>query len=180
VVYPTTAVRHRALACDATDNVAIQKIIDMKGKIFDMEHLVFVQDEAMLEQYIGILPSFVKDYLHRQEDYVTIIYPHPDRIAHGALNPDGSIAVRIVPSIDTLPIQMSRNVLRLLGKPIFVTSCKMTDNGERPMTYQDLDPRIISGVNSISPITFGVDDTNRLSIMITYNDGGQITVLRRP
>lgn len=113
VMHDTTSPWRWVLSCDATNEVAIQKLISMKKVILPMDRMVIVQDEQMLEDYICPLPYFVRQYMHAQEKHVTVIHPTSGQIAKSATNKDGSIPVRIIPSIDTPPIQMSRHVLRL-------------------------------------------------------------------
>lgn len=52
VLYQTTAPWHWALSCDATNEVAVQKIIAMKTLIQPLDGLVTMQDEKMLEDFI--------------------------------------------------------------------------------------------------------------------------------
>ena len=127
MLHSTTSPRHRVLSCDATNEVAIQKMISMKRSIHPMHRMVIVQDEKMLEDYVCIMPPFIRQFLRAQDKYLTVIYPEAYHLAPSAGNRDGSVPVRIIPSVDTPPIQMSRHVLRLLGKPIFVTTCAVAD-----------------------------------------------------
>lgn len=77
----------------------------------------------MQDDFIAPTPSFVRQFLYLQEKNVTVIFPSAARLARSACLSDGSVPVRILPSNDLPPIQMSRHVVRLLGKPIFASSC---------------------------------------------------------
>jgi L-threonylcarbamoyladenylate synthase len=114
VLHNTSSPWHRTLSVDATNEVAIQKVLSMKHNVLPLESMVIVQDEKMLEDYICPLPSFVKQFMHSQDRYVTVVHPFANHLALSACNQDGSVAVRMIPSIDTPPIQMSRHILRLL------------------------------------------------------------------
>lgn len=123
-----------------------------------MHGMVIVQDEIMLEDFVTSLPHFVRQFLRSQDKYITVLYPSAIRLAPSVANKDGSVPVRIIPSIDTPPIQMSRHVLRLLGKPVFVTTCAVGD-GPIPEVYEEISAHIKSGVDLVSPLVFGVDET---------------------
>lgn len=128
VLHDTTSPWHWTLSCDATNEVAVQKVLSMKHGMMPMHSMVIVQDERMLEDFVCSVPYFVRQFLHTQDKYITVVYPFANHIAPSACNKDGSVPVRVIPSIDTPPIQMSRHVLRLLGKPVFVTTCSVGDN----------------------------------------------------
>lgn len=140
--------------------------------------MVIVQDERMLEDFVCSLPYFVRQFLRAQDKYVTVVHPLANHIAPSACNKDGSVAVRIIPSLDTPPIQMSRHVLRLLGKPVFVMTCTVAD-APMPSVYEEIAPHIKSGVELISPLLFGVDEVGIFSMVIKYDHEGHITVLRK-
>lgn len=178
VLHDTTSPWHRVLSCDATNEVAIQKMIGLKRSIQPMHRMVIVQDEKMLEDYICSMPHFIRQFLRAQDRYLTVIYPNAHHLAPSACNRDGSVPVRIIPSVDTPPIQMSRHVLRLLGKPIFVTTCAVGE-GQIPPVYEAIENHIRSWVNLTSPLVFGVDDAGVFSMVIKYDREGHITVVRK-
>lgn len=144
-----------------------------------MQSLVIVQDEEMLEDYVCILPHFIRHFLHTQDNHVTVIHPEAHLIAPSARNKEGGLAVRIIPSVDLPPIQMSRHVLRLLGKPVFVATCTVGESMMLPDSYEDIDNIIKSGVEYISPLLFGIDETANFSMVVKYDPAGHITVLRK-
>lgn len=177
VLYQTTSPRGWALSCDATNDVAVRKILDMKVTMQQHQRLVIVQDEQMLEKYVTTMPRFIKDYLHQQEKYVTVIFPERGQLAPHACYPDGSIPVRIIPSLDAPPVQMSRHVLRLLGKPILAISA--LPGGKQASSYEQIDPVIKSDVGMTSPLLFGIDELGQFSMIIKYDPEGHITVVRK-
>ncbi len=150
----------------------------MKKTIEGPDRLVIVQDEAMVEEFVGSMPLFIRQFLHTQEKQVTVIYPGANRLAPSVAYKDGGIPVRIIPSVDTPPIQMSRHVLRLLGKPIFATSCLVAE-GHMPPSYEEINPLIKSTVELISPLLFGIDESVEYSMVIKYDHHGHISVVRK-
>lgn len=178
VLHNTTSPWNRTLSCDATNEVAVQKIISLKTQILPSEQMIIVQDENMLEDFICDIPSFIRQFLHSQEKYVTVIYPIWNRIAPSACFKDGSVPVRVIPSIDTQPIQMSRHVLRLFWKPIFVTSTTVGE-GKMPMVYEEITDHIKKWVDLISPLIFGIDETGWFSMIIKYDYDGHIIVVKK-
>lgn len=178
VLHNTTSPWWWVLSCDATNASAIHKIIEWKWDILPLDRMVIVQDEQMLEEFVAPLPYFVKDFMHQQEKYVTVVHPFANHISSLACIQWGSLPVRIIPSIDTPPIQMSRHVLRLLGKPIFVTTCRIA-NWHIPAGYEEIATHIKSGADLLSPLLFGIDDAGVFSMVIKYDLSGHIDVVRK-
>lgn len=178
VLHDTTSPRRWTLSCDATNEVAIQKVKAMKKWFLPLQNMVIVQDEKMLEDFVCSLPYFIRQFLHTQDKQVTVIYPYANYLAPSVANLDGSVPVRIIPSIDTPPIQMSRHVLRLLGKPVFVTTCTVGE-WQTPLIYEDIEDHIKAGVELVSPLLFGVDETWDFSMLIKYDHYGHIAVIRK-
>ena len=177
VLYKTTSPWGWALSCDATDDSAVRKLMDISLDMPQHQRIVIVQDEQMLEKYITPMPYFIKEYLREQEKYVTVIFPQHGHIAPTACYPDGSIPVRIIPSIDTPPVQMSRHVLRLGGKPILAVACTLP--GKTITSYEQITPEIKSAVGHTSPLLFGIDDLGQPSMIIKYDPEGHISVVRK-
>jgi len=142
-----------------------------------MDRMIIVQDEKMLEDYICPLPHFVRQFLRSQHENFAVIHPLANHIAPSACMNGGTVLVRTIPSIDTPPIQMSRHVIRLLGKPIFVTTCTIGE-GVMPQNYEDIEDHVKTGVDHISPLTFGIDESAEFSTVIKYDHEGHITVVR--
>lgn len=177
VLYQTTSPRGWALSCNATDDSAVRKLMDISLDMPQHQRIVIVQDEQMLEKYIMPMPYFIKEYLREQEKYVTVIFPERGHIAPTACYPDGTIPVRIIPSIDAPPVQMSRHVLRLGGKPILAVACTLS--GKKVGSYAEISPAIKSAVSHTSSLLFGVDDLAQLSTIIKYDPEGHISVVRK-
>ncbi len=178
VLHDTTSPWQWVLSCDATNEVAVQKIIALKKEIQPLDGMVIVQDEQMLEEYICPLPYFVRQFMHKQEKHMTVVHPFANRIAESACLRWGALPVRIIPSVDAPPIQMSRHVLRLLGKPIFVTTCTV-DGRRMPTAYEEIEDHIKTGADLISPLLFGIDDVGVFSMVIKYDLAGHIEVVRK-
>lgn len=178
VLHNTTSPWWWVLSCDATNANAIHQIIEWKGDISPLERMVIVQDEQMLEEFICPLPYFVKNFMHQQEKHVTVVHPFANHVAPVASIPGWGLPVRIIPSIDTQPIQMSRHVLRLLWKPIFVATCRV-EGGQMPTWYEQIATHIKSWVDLLSPLLFGIDDAGVFSMVIKYDLAGHIEVVRK-
>ncbi len=180
VLYPSWKPWHWALAADATNPGALEKILAMKKEIRPDHGIVFVQDEMMVEKYISPIPDFVRHFLHHQEKPVTVIFHETWQIGKQVCEPHKSVKVRIISSVDVPSVQMSRHIIRLFGKPIFVTTAVVESPLIiLPQTAQDIDAGIISSVNYHSYIECTADETWDFSMIITYDDNWTIQTLRK-
>lgn len=180
VLYPSWSPWFWALACDATSHSALDKILSMKRVILPWHGIVFVQDEVMLERYITPIPYFVRDFLHHQDREVTVVYNQRWQITPAACCFGGKPWVRTVTSVDVPSVQMTRHILRLFGKPIFVTTIVVDDaNMLLPRDTDEISPLIKKTVNYISPMTFAADEKWEYSMVITYEDAWSIAIMRK-
>lgn len=184
VLFPTNEPLCWCIWCDATNLTAVESLIAMKQSFKPQDWVLFVLDEIMLAEYIGEYPSRVKKYLHHQNNKQTAVLYKYDDILHPKVvqkleDATWNITVQILPSIDTLGMQMSRHVLRLFGKPIFVTPAVLSDGLDpSPIKYEDIEPAIQHRVWYVSPIRFDGNIVESASWLIAYDDEWWVQVIR--
>ena len=110
----------------------------------------------MHEKFICRIPEAIKIYSRNQEtDQNAVLYSKIGSISKKLLNADGEILTYIIPSIDTVGIQLSRHVLRLFGKPIYACPAIIDDELENFPTSKDtVDHRIVQKADEVSHLLF--------------------------
>lgn len=140
ILYPTDTIW--GLGCDATNYKAVQKIYDIKNRIFSKSLIVLVENVAQLQKYVGFLPPLAHEIILNHTNPTTIIYQNAKNLALNAIAKDGSIAIRI-PDDD-----FCKNLIKKFGKAIISTSANIS--GENPPSnFDDISDKIKNRVDYI-------------------------------
>ncbi len=133
ILYPTDTIW--GLGCDATNEEACLKIIDLKNRPDEKSFIVLMDSFQMVEKYIPEFPEVVYELVDYSEKPLTIIYPNAKGLAKSVLASDGSVGIRITKD----PLCLA--LIRSIKKPIVATSANIS-NEKIPTCFQEIDPRI--------------------------------------
>lgn len=140
ILYPTDTIW--GLGCDATNEEACQKILQIKNRPQDKSFIILVDSFLMLEKYIPEFPEVCYDLVELATRPLTIIYPNAKGLAPCVLASDGSVGIRLTKD----PICLA--IIRAIKKPIVSTSANIS--GEKiPYSYSEINPKITSKVDVI-------------------------------
>jgi L-threonylcarbamoyladenylate synthase len=170
ILYPTDTVL--GLGCDATNSVAIQKIIDLKKRPNDKSFIVLVEDDARLNKYVQDVPSIAWDLMDIAEKPTTIVFDKGIRLAPEVIGSDGSVAVRIVKNDFCIQLIKKTNL------PIVSTSVNISGNNI-PLHFNEIPKEILDKVDYIVPLCYNQSQQNEPSSIIKITANGEITVLRK-
>lgn len=181
ILFPCSPPRNWALAIDATNDNAVEKIKAIKNFFLPGKWSVFVQDEIMHEKFICRIPEAIKMYSRNQEtDQNAILYSKIGSISKKLLNADGEILTYIIPSIDSKWIQLSRHVMRLFGKPIYACPAILNDEIEVfPPSKDMIDLHILQKSDQVSHLVFEVWSVSAVTTILKYNSDGTIKVVKK-
>lgn len=138
ILYPTDTVW--GLGCDATNETAVEKIIDIKQRPQHKSFVVLVADEKMLMQYVAALDLEIFNYLEEQTKPTTVIYQNAIHLAQNVLANDGSVAIRICRD------EFCKNLIKRFKKPIVSTSANIS-NQPTPQFFQEISQEIKKNVD---------------------------------
>ncbi|MBX2846511.1 MAG: Sua5/YciO/YrdC/YwlC family protein [Saprospiraceae bacterium] len=158
------------ISCDATNNSAIQRIKTLKERPGDKSFIVLMANETMLMDYLekSIHPTAL-ELLHRADRPTTIIFPNLKGISSEALANDGSLGIRI-PQVEWL-----QEVITQFGKPIVSTSANISGQPS-PSTFEDINTRIVHGVDFVLPTFLEQRDVAPSRIMKVEADGSMTRI----
>lgn len=140
ILYPTDTIW--GLGCDATNEEACQKIIQIKNRPQEKSFIILVDSFLMLEKYIPDFPDVCYDLVELAEKPLTIIYPNALGLAPSILAEDGSVGIRLTK--DPLCV----NLIRTIKKPLVSTSANLS--GEKnPSCFSEINPSIKNQVDLI-------------------------------
>ncbi len=138
ILYPTDTIW--GLGCDATNEKAVEKIVELKKRPAEKSFVVLVADEKDVLQYTASPDIAIFDYLETQNKPVTVIYEQALGIADNAIAKDGSIAIRICIE------PFCKALIKRFRKPILSTSANFSGK-IAPSIFPEIDDTIIRGVN---------------------------------
>ncbi len=140
ILYPTDTIW--GLGCDATNEAACQRILEIKDRPANKSFIVLADSFQMIEKYIPEFPSVCYDLVDLADRPLTIIYPNAKGLAPGVLAEDGSVGIRLTKD----PICLA--LIRSIRKPLVSTSANIS--GEPfPTNFGQVDPRIKERVDVI-------------------------------
>lgn len=140
ILYPTDTIW--GLGCDATNETAVQKIIDIKNRPTEKSFVLLVDGFQMIERYIPEFAEVCYELADFAEKPLTIIYPNAEKLAPSVIATDGSVGIRITK--DPICLQL----IRSLKAPIVSTSANLS--GEHfPTCFDEIHPTIKEKVNCI-------------------------------
>ena len=169
ILYPTDTVW--GLGCDATNDSAVKKLNQLKGKPDQKGLIVLLATERDVLQYVASPDMELFDFLEKQKRPTTVIYNDGLNVANEVLNNDGSIAIRLVYE------DFCRHLIKRFRKPIVATSANF--HGEpTPQNFNQVNPQLLQLVDYT--VKFRQEDvgTASASSIIKWNGHGKFTVIR--
>lgn len=168
ILYPTDTIW--GIGCDATNENACQKIIEIKERPTNKSFIVLVDGFSMLEKYVPDFHEVCYDLADLASRPLTIIYPNAKGLAPSVLAEDGSVGIRITKD----PICLK--LIRSMRKPLVSTSANIS-NKPNPTNFSTIDSKIKSGVDAIVEQRTSEELTTPSQIIKISLDG-QVQVIR--
>lgn len=140
ILYPTDTIW--GIGCDATDELACEKIKALKNRSDDKSFVLLVDSFQMIERYITEFPSICYDLVDLSEKPLTLIYPKAKGLAPQVLAEDGSVGIRLTKD----PICLK--LIRSIKKPLVSTSANFSGK-PYPKSFQEINPDLIKGVDVV-------------------------------
>lgn len=161
------------LACDATNDEAVQRLNQLKSRHPEHPVLVLVADDGHVEELVPDVPEAAWDVMAHADRPTTIVYPEGRGVSPLLLGREGSLAVRCTRDPYTA------YVIRGLRKPIASTSANIT-GGPTPKGFRDVPQVLRDGVTFVS--THRQDEPEgdgQPSMMVAFDHAGRFSFLRR-
>lgn len=168
ILYPTDTVW--GIGCDATNEIAVNKIYKLKQRNDEKAMIVLVAEERDIMQCVAAPDLSLFDYLETMVKPTTVIYEGALGFADNLVAQDGSIAIRICKD------EFCRHLLKRFRKPIVSTSANISGM-PAPKTFQDIGEGIKNGVDYIVHHRQNDNNPAEPSSLIKW-DNGVVTILR--
>ena len=168
ILYPTDTIW--GIGCDATDALAVEKIIALKKRPQQKSFVVLVADEREILKYVASPDLAVFDYLEQTKKPTTAIYENALGLAENVLAQDGSIAIRICKD------EFCKHLIKRFRKPVVSTSANIS--GEPPASFfKEISDSIINGVDYV--VKYRQNEiSNAVPSSIIKWEQGRVVVIR--
>lgn len=169
IVYPTDTIW--GIGCDATDAIAVEKVINIKNRPQNKSFVVLVADENDILKYTASPDLEVFNYLDQTTKPTTIIYEHAIGLADNAVADDGSVAIRIVKD------EFCRHLIKRFRKPLLSTSANISGEPS-PSIYSEISSKILESVDFVVEHRRNEIIPAAPSSIIKWHGNGKFTIIR--
>ncbi len=164
------------LSCDATNDAAVQRIIDIKKRPENKSFIVLVHSLDMMGLYIHSFPNLAVDLIEFSEKPLTIVFPRGAKLSGSVMNNDQSVAIRLVKPIND-EAKYCYELIRKLNKPIVSSSANYSGEPS-PSNFSQISKEIKSEVDYIVPYFQNNETIKQASRIIKLNEDGTFKVIR--
>jgi L-threonylcarbamoyladenylate synthase len=170
ILYPTDTVW--GLGCDATNEEAVAKVNEIKGRSADKSLIVLLENDNKLQSYVTEIPDVAYELIEYAENPMTIIFAGAKNLAKNVINADGSIGIRVVKH------DFCEQLLQRFRKPIVSTSANIS--GEpTPQFFDDISDEIKDAVDYIVDYQQEDRTEKKPSTIIKLGPSGQFEFIRK-
>jgi len=170
ILYPTDTIW--GIGCDATNEEAVKKVFQIKGRQEDKSVIVLVSDDRMLHRYVKAVPEMAWTLMEHREKPITIIYPEGKNLAKGVIANDGTIAIRMVKD------EFCQKLIQKLGKALVSTSANLSGEPS-PKNFGDINPAIPEEVDYVVHWRQHEIGSEKPSSLVALGMKGEIKILRK-
>lgn len=169
ILYPTDTIW--GLGCDATNQVAVDKIFKIKSRSENKSLLILVDSIQMAERFVKEIPEIVYELTSVSDSPLTIIYPGGKNLASGVCSEDGSVGIRICNE------EFCSQLIGKFRKPIISTSANFSGK-QSPGNFSEIDKKIIDSVDYL--VNYRQDDRRKFtsSPVIRIDLDGSFKIIR--
>ena len=159
------------IACSSLSKEGIDKIYRIKNRENNKPILMLVDSLEMIKKYVPHIHPRVETLLSFHKKPLTVVYPNVIKLPKFSLARNGSAAIRIIND------PFTNHIIRLLGCPLMSTSANIS---EEPIaqSFSEVSKEILDSVDFISKHRKNEKLRGKPSVMIDYNDEGEINFLR--
>ncbi len=170
ILYPTDTIW--GIGCDATNPEAIKKIYALKQRAETKSMIVLVNGDRLLHRIFSNIPEVAWDILEFSDKPTTLILDNPKFVAKEVVSTDNSLGFRIVKD------SFCYNLIERMKAPLVSTSANISGHPS-PMSFKDIDPAIIAGVDYVVNLRQNEDKKVKPSTIIKLKENAQVTIIRK-
>jgi L-threonylcarbamoyladenylate synthase len=156
ILFPTDI--NWGIGCDATDLVAIEKVVNLKNKIRQNPPILLVSSIEMLRNYVTHLHPRMETLLMHHIRPLTIVYEQAQNLPTNAYADGGNVAIRLVQD------NFCKKIIEEFGRPVLCTSARI-GNAPIPNHFGEISSEVLTQVNFIVKYRQGDKDMGEKSVV---------------
>lgn len=170
ILYPTDTIW--GVGCDATNEEAVARVNELKGRTDDKHLIVLLDAESKLASYVRDIPDVAYELIDVTEKPLTIIYSGAKNLASNLIAEDGTVGIRIVNHT------FCNQLLARFRKPIVSTSANFS-GASSPKSFYDIDSQLLDSVDYV--VQYGQEEQSdgKSSTIIKLGPSGQFELIRK-
>lgn len=168
ILYPTDTIW--GIGCDAKNEEAVQRIIQLKKREQQKSFIVLLDDSNKLPSYVKQVPDMAWDLIEFAENPLTIVFTEGRNLAPSVLNKDGSIGIRIVKA------GFAKELIRKFRSPIVSTSANISGQSS-PTIFSEISEDVLNKVDHV--VHLPDEGTQKPSTIMRIEENGRFSFLRR-
>jgi len=169
ILYPTDTIW--GIGCDATNEMAVEKIYRLKQRPDHKPMVILMADEREILQYVTQPDLQVFDYIKGVSKPITVVYEGGVGLADQLLADDRSVAIRITSD------SFCKHLIKRFRKPIVSTSANLSGY-PAPRSFQDIDPLIKEWVDYVVRYRQSDDNYYKPSSVVRWDKNGELIIIR--
>ncbi len=169
ILYPTDTIW--GIGCDATQEEAVEKILNLKNRKSDKGFVLLVDSIEMLKNFVDHVHPRVETLLSFHDRPLTVIYEQGVGLASNVLAADGSIAIRVVKDA------FCRELIHQLGKPLVSTSANVS-GAPFPAHFGEINSDVIEKVDFIVKYKQDNKEKGEPSVIVRLNKDEELDFIR--
>ncbi len=170
ILYPTDTVW--GLGCDATNEEAVAKINNIKGRAADKSFIVLLNSDNQLQSYITEIPDVAYELIEYAENPLTIVFSGGKNLAKNVINADGTVGIRIVKH------DFCSQLIQRFRKPITSTSANISGQPTAQF-FDEISQEIIDAVDYVVDFEQELRIPKKPSTIIKLGPSGQFEFIRK-
>lgn len=169
ILFPSDTVW--GLSCDATNQAAVERLIQLKKKSTSKGLIVLVNSDRMINQCIKDVPEVAWDMIDFSEQALTLILEKGQFVAPDVIHDDGSLGIR---KVKTGAIN---DLLFKFNRPIVSTSANFSGL-PTPTSFSAIDEQLKNTVDYIYPFDQKEKNASESKI-VRIKGNGEVEILRK-
>ncbi len=169
ILYPTDTIW--GIGCDATNEVAVKKVYEIKKRADSKALICLVDSEAKIDFYVKDVPPVAWDLIELSTKPLTVIYDGARNLAPNLLAEDGSVGIRVTNE------EFSKQLCFRFRKAVVSTSANISGEPS-PKSFADISDEIKNAVDYIVGVRQNEKGGVKPSSIIKLGAGGVVQVIR--
>lgn len=160
------------VCCDASQESAVQKMIDLSEYDKSSQLTILLNSDAMVNNCVKEIPGIIWDLLDLHTEPLNLIMEGGLYVAKNALADDGSICFRLIKT------GIAAEIMQKTRKPLVFYSGRFKD--EKPsINPDDLNSQFKASSGFIVPSKFASSLSGKAEKIIRIQENGEINILRK-